>query len=49
MQTVTKYLMSLCLLALSWIAGATSAPFNQAAFDKAVAAGGPVIVQFHAD
>jgi len=24
-------------------------PFDQAAFDKAVAAGGPVAVQFHAD
>lgn len=28
---------------------ATTAPYTQPGFDKAVAAGGPVIVQFHAD
>ena len=28
---------------------ASTAPFDKAAFDQAVAAGGPVIVQFHAD
>lgn len=43
-------LISLFALALFSIAShATSMPFEQAAFDKAVAAGGPVIVQFHAD
>jgi thiol-disulfide isomerase/thioredoxin len=30
-------------------AWASTAPFDKAAFDKAVAAGEPVIVQFHAD
>jgi len=43
-------LIALFTLALSSIASfASSMPFEQAAFDKAVAAGGPVIVQFHAD
>ena len=31
------------------VAFASPAPFDKAAFDKAVAAGEPVIVQFHAD
>ena len=35
--------------AFSLGASAATAPFDQAAFDKAVAAGEPVIVQFHAD
>jgi thioredoxin 1 len=34
---------------LSVVAFASSAPFDKTAFDKAVAAGEPVIVQFHAD
>jgi len=43
-------LIALFTLALSSIASfASSMPFEQAAFDQAVAAGGPVIVQFHAD
>lgn len=37
------------LLVVGLGAYAASAPFEQAVFDKAVAAGGPVIVQFHAD
>jgi thiol-disulfide isomerase/thioredoxin len=37
------------LVALSIAARAATLPFDQAAFDKAVAEGGPVIVQFHAD
>jgi thiol-disulfide isomerase/thioredoxin len=49
MQTLLKYVVSLCLLAVSCFCGAASVPFDQAAFDKAVAAGGPVVVQFHAD
>lgn len=36
-------------VAFSLAAAAATAPFDQAAFDKAVAAGQPVIVQFHAD
>jgi len=37
---------------LSWgslASAATTVPYTQPAFDRAVAAGGPVIVQFHAD
>lgn len=33
---------------LPFAAAAGSAPFDQAAFDQAVAAGGPVVVEFHA-
>lgn len=36
-------------LLLAGAALAAAVPFNQAAFDKAVAAGEPVVVQFHAD
>jgi thiol-disulfide isomerase/thioredoxin len=39
-------LLWLCLCVGAW---AAATPFDQAAFDKAVAAGGPVVVQFHAD
>ncbi len=31
------------------LAALAVAPLDQAAFDKAVAAGGPVVIQFHAD
>ncbi len=34
---------------MSVLVFASTAPFDKAAFDKAVAAGEPVIVQFHAD
>jgi thiol-disulfide isomerase/thioredoxin len=36
-------------LMVSFGASAAPAPFDEAAFDKALAEGGPVIVQFHAD
>lgn len=36
-------------LLFSALASAGSMPFDQAAYAKAVAGGGPVIVQFHAD
>ena len=36
-------------MAVSLVVSATTVPFDQTAFDKAVAAGEPVIVQFHAD
>jgi len=36
-----------CLVPQGALAG--SASFDRAAFDKAVAAGGPVVLQFHAD
>lgn len=36
-------------LVMSFAVFAAPAPFDQASFDKAVAAGEPVIVQFHAD
>jgi thiol-disulfide isomerase/thioredoxin len=49
MQWLLRSLASLTLLCLSLAASAGTAHFEQAAFDKAVAAGGPVIVQFHAD
>jgi len=50
MQRLLRSLLSLCLL--WWLAlgaQAGSIPFQQAAFDKAVAAGGPVVVYLHAD
>ena len=50
MQRLLRSLLSWCLL--SWLAfgaQAGSVPFQQAAFDKAVAAGGPVVVYLHAD
>ncbi len=44
---------SLALVITGWLASfaalAGVAPFDQAAFDRAVAAGEPVIVQFHAE
>jgi thiol-disulfide isomerase/thioredoxin len=49
MRTLFK-LMTLWLAGAAFsMAVAAPRPFDQAAFDKAVAAGGPVIVQFHAD
>src|SRR5262245_55302117 len=48
-MNLIRKLWSTALLCLALGAHAASAPFDQAAFDKAVAAGGPVIVQFHAD
>lgn len=47
MKLLTRFFASLTLL--FWALGAAAAPFAQAEFDKAVAAGGPVVVQFHAD
>ena len=44
-RVLALFLASLLPLA----ATAGSAPFDQAAFDQAVAAGGPVVVEFHAD
>ena len=44
-----RFLAALFTLVVSLVASAASAPFDQAAFDKAVAAGEPVVVQFHAD
>jgi len=44
-----RFLVALFTLFVSLAASAASAPFDQAAFDKAVAAGEPVVVQFHAD
>lgn len=48
MKFFAKLLASFALVSLS-AAFAAPLPFKQPAFDKAVAAGGPVIVQFHAD
>lgn len=41
----------LLALLFVWLAPllASAAPLDQAAFDKAVAGGGPVVIQFHAD
>jgi len=36
-------------LVVSLGASAAAAPFDEAAFDKALAEGGPIVVQFHAD
>lgn len=50
MQRLLRSWLSVWLL--SWLAFgayAGSVRFEQAAFDKAVAAGGPVVVYFHAD
>ncbi len=44
-----RLLAALCMFFVSLLASAATAPFDQATFDKAVAAGEPVIVQFHAD
>ena len=49
MRTMFKLLTLWLAGAAVSIAAAAPRPFDQAAFDKAVAAGGPVIVQFHAD
>lgn len=49
MPSTIRRILLLAALALPLAARAGSAPFDQAAFDKAVAAGGPVIVDFHAD
>lgn len=49
MRTLFKLLTLWLAGAAVSIAAAAPRPFDQSAFDKAVAAGGPVIVQFHAD
>ncbi|MBK6864207.1 MAG: thioredoxin family protein [Ideonella sp.] len=49
MPSKIRRFLLLAALALPLAAHAGSAPFDQAAFDKAVAAGSPVIVNFHAD
>jgi thiol-disulfide isomerase/thioredoxin len=49
MRAVFKWFLSVLVLAAAWTASAATAPFDQAAFDKAVAAGDPVVVYFHAD
>ena len=48
MPSKIRRFLLLAALALPLAAHAGSAPFDQAAFDKAVAAGSPVIVNFHA-
>ncbi len=49
MPSKIRRFLLLAALALPLAAHAGSAPFDQTAFDKAVAAGSPVIVNFHAD
>ena len=49
MKLLTRLLAFIATLALPLLAAAATVPFDQAAFDKAVAAGEPVVVQFHAD
>jgi thiol-disulfide isomerase/thioredoxin len=49
MKSLVKLIASLAFALFAMAASSASMPFEQAAFDKAVAAGGPVIVQFHAD
>lgn len=49
MQTLFRLLAVWLAGAAVSLAVAAPRPFDQAAFDQAVAAGGPVIVQFHAD
>ena len=49
MKLLTRLLAFIPTLALPLLAAAATVPFDQAAFDKAVAAGEPVVVQFHAD
>jgi thioredoxin 1 len=44
-----RLLAALFMFLVSSTVSASSARFDQAAFDKAVAAGEPVVVQFHAD
>ena len=49
MKLFIRLLSFFAAIALSLGVAAATAPFEQATFDKAVAAGEPVIVQFHAD
>lgn len=49
MKSFVRLFAFLASLALPLFVWAASVPFDQAAFDKAVAAGEPVVVQFHAD
>ncbi len=49
MKLFSRLISSFAAIAFSLVAAAATAPFDQAAFDKAVAAGEPVVVQFHAD
>lgn len=49
MSLVTRLLAMLAAPLLAMSAWAGSAPFDNAAYSRAVADGGPVVVQFHAD
>lgn len=49
MNILSKLLAVLAAALASLATLASTQPFDQAAFDKAVAAGEPVVVQFHAD
>jgi len=49
MHRLIRFLAMLLLTGATLGANAGPMPFDQAAFDKAVAAGGPVVVYFHAD
>ena len=49
MKLLTRCFVGLAAMLLSLSVFAGSVPYDKAAFDQAVAAGEPVIVQFHAD
>lgn len=49
MQIVTRIFVFFAGLAIAFQVSASTVPFDQGAFDKAIAAGEPVVVQFHAD
>lgn len=49
MSPVGKLVGSIAAMLFFTLASAGSVPFDEAAYTKAVADGGPVVVQFHAD
>jgi len=48
-KNIVKYLSGALLLILAFGTTAAEVPFDQASFDRAKAAGDPVVVYFHAD
>ncbi|WP_428420819.1 thioredoxin family protein [Methylibium sp.] len=49
MSLFRQLVAAFAAVVMSLAASADTLPFEPAAFDRAVAAGGPVVVQFHAD
>lgn len=49
MKMLARLFAGLVALMLGLVAWSATLPFDQAGFDRAVASGAPVVVQFHAD